>query len=181
MADFQIALEDLLAYEGGYSNNSNDAGGETVFGIARVFWPGWPGWPLVDVLKREHQNLVELNHALRADVGVMAQVGVFYHTNYWYFDKLESQVVANKMLDMEVNFGKGSAIRMLQEGLVKLGHRIDVDGRLGSDTLTVLQNEKEPEVLRALRALSALHRIHRILSRPDQVQFAEGWAWRDAA
>lgn len=181
MADFKQALSELLDYEGGYSNNSADAGGETVFGISRHYNPAWSGWPRVDVLKREHQNLVELNVALRADPGVTASVEEFYRTQYWQFDSIPSQVVASKLLDMEVNFGKGSAVRILQEGLVRLGYKLDIDGSLGPGTLNALQKAKEPDVLHSLRAYSALARIHKIVRNPDQVQFAEGWAWRDAA
>ena len=36
-----------------YSNNPQDAGGETVWGIARNKHPEWGGWPIVDQLKNQ--------------------------------------------------------------------------------------------------------------------------------
>jgi lysozyme family protein len=181
MADFNIALQELLDYEGGYSNNAHDAGGETVFGIARRWQPSWLGWQIVDQLKTLHTNLVDLNAALKADPQITLAVQAFYRSKFWNFDKVPSQLVANKMLEMEINFGPGSAVKILQQGLVRLGHSITLDGSLGPQTLNLLQTEKEPDLLHALRAYSALYRVHRIQAQPDQIEFIEGWLWRDTA
>ena len=167
MADFSQALDALLVDEGGYSNQSGDAGGETVFGISRHFNPAWSGWSFVDALKKTHQNLVELNRALADDPNVRTAVQSFYRSLYWNFDTVASQQVANKLLSMEVNFGKGSAVRILQEGLVRLGYHVEVDGSMGKQTLETLQKAKEQDVLHALRAYSVFYRIHRILSKLD--------------
>src|ERR1700679_1221990 len=113
MADFPTALAVLLVDEGGYENNPADAGGETVFGIARHFNPAWSGWSFVDELKKVHQNLVDLNKALSDDPNVKQATENFYRSLYWNFDSVQSQAVANKLLGMEVNFGKGSAVRIL--------------------------------------------------------------------
>lgn len=179
MANFDVALADLLAFEGGYSNNAADAGGETYAGIARNFNPNWLGWMLIDGLRPQHPNLVDFNHALSANADVQLAVGQFYRQKFWNFDSIPSQAVANKMLEMEVNFGPGTAVHILQQGLVRLGHSISVDGSLGPATLTILQNENEPNLLHALRAYSALYRVHRVMAHPDQIQFIDGWLWRD--
>jgi lysozyme family protein len=181
MADFTIALNELLSYEGGYSNNAADAGGETVYGIARKWQPNWPGWVLVDSLKTQRPNLVDLNAALKADSQVQLAVQQFYRQKFWNFDKVPSQLVANKMFEMEINFGPGSAVRILQQGLVRLGHAIALDGSLGPATLALLQTQNEPDTLHALRTYSVLYRMHRVLAQPDQIQFLEGWVWRDCS
>lgn len=181
MADFQIALNELLNFEGAYSNNSDDAGGLTVFGIARKYNPNWLGWHLIDSLRVSYPNLVELNAALKADAQVQLAVSQFYRTKYWNFDKVPSQLVANKMFEMEVNFGTGTAVRILQQGLIRLGHSISIDGSLGPSTLALLTNTNEPELMHALRAYAALYRVHRVLAQPSQAEFIEGWLWRDTA
>lgn len=181
MADFKVALTALLGEEGGYANNPHDAGGETVFGITRRFDPNWSGWSQVDTLKRSHPNLVEFNQALQSDPTIQKAVADFYRQSYWNFDSLESQTVANKLLEIEVNFGKGSGTRILQEALARLGFAVEVDGSFGPRTLQALLKAKEPEVLHGLRAYSALYRVHRIMTHPDQIVFAEGWLWRDTA
>lgn len=181
MANFDIALKELLGEEGGYANNSSDAGGETVYGIARNFNKTWIGWQVIDQLKQQHSNLKDLNSALDADAQLQLAVSQFYKQAYWNFDNIQSQLVANKMLEMEVNFGKGSAVRMLQQGLIRLGYPVALDGSLGPGTYSAMSDAKEPELLHALRAYSALHRIHVIQAHPDQIQFADGWIWRDTA
>lgn len=181
MANFDIALKELLGEEGGYANNPSDAGGETVFGIARRFNPLWIGWQLVDPLKQLHSNLKDLNEALANDTQLQSAVSAFYRQAYWNFDNVASQLVANKLFEMEVNFGKGSAVKILQQGLVRLGHAVNLDGSLGPSTYSAMSNAKEPELLHALRAYSVLHRIHVIQAHPDQIVNAEGWVFRDTA
>ena len=39
MADFNDAFDETMGHEGGYVNDSNDAGGETYRGISRRFNP----------------------------------------------------------------------------------------------------------------------------------------------
>jgi lysozyme family protein len=80
-----------------------------------------------------------------------------------------------------VNFGKGSAVKILQQGLIRLGHPVHLDGSLGPATYSAMSNAEEPDLLHALRAYSALHRIHVIQAHPDQIVNAEGWSWRDAS
>ncbi len=181
MANFDLALKELLNEEGGYVNNSADAGGETVFGIARAYNRQWVGWALVDNHRSQHANLVELNRALAADVTLMNFVADFYRHKFWSFDDIASQAAAQKLLEMEVNFGQGTAVKILQQGLVRLGHNIGMDGVMGQATLAAAENTKEPDLLHALRAFSALYRVHRVLARPDQMEFIEGWLWRDTA
>lgn len=178
MADFKQALDNLIGEEGGYVNNPHDAGGETVFGIARASHPQWAGWPLVDALKRQFSNLVDLNRQLKESATVQDAVQSFYRAEYWSFDSVESQAVANKLLSIDVLFGRGHGTQILQTALVRLGFHIDVDGQLGAKTLNALQKAKEPDILHALRTYSALYIAHRLIDKPDQVVFAEGWFWR---
>jgi lysozyme family protein len=181
MADFTIALALLLTDEGGYSNTAADSGGETVYGISRHYNPMWLGWQFVDAHKARTTNLKELNAALDADINLQAAVAAFYRQQFWNFDAVSSQAVANKLFSMEVNFGRGGAVRILQQGLVRLGHNIALDGSLGPSTYTAITNTNEPDLLHMLRAYAALHRVQVIQAHPDQIQFAEGWLIRDTA
>ena len=53
MADFMKAYLKMAPVEGLYSNDPDDPGGETVYGVARVFWPKWSGWSIVDAAKKQ--------------------------------------------------------------------------------------------------------------------------------
>ena len=181
MADFNIALQELLTFEGGYSNNPADSGGETYAGISRRWNPTWLGWSFVDAARKNITNIVTLNAFLLHDVNLQTAVAAFYKQKYWNFDTIPYQSVANKMFEMEINFGAGSAVRIIQQALVRLGARLNLDGSLGPSTLAAIQTQKEPDLLHGLRAYSALARYHLVASNPDQVQFLEGWLWRDTA
>ena len=52
MANFNIEFEKLILAEGGYVNDSDDAGGETYLGISRKNNPNWSGWKLIDSIKK---------------------------------------------------------------------------------------------------------------------------------
>jgi lysozyme family protein len=52
MADIKIAFELIVGYEGLYSNDKNDTGGETVLGLTRKYEPNWQGWVIVDAAKK---------------------------------------------------------------------------------------------------------------------------------
>lgn len=179
MATFETAYSNLIALEGGYSNNPHDAGGETFAGITRSNNPIWPGWLIIDAAKPQHPNIVDLNKTLFANTTLVQYLKSFYEQQYWNFDSLTSQPVADKLFAMEVNFGKGTAVRILQQALAKLGHNIVQDGSLGAQTLEITSKVPEDIMLQYLRAFSALFRFHRVQAKPDQATFLEGWLIRD--
>lgn len=180
MATFETAYDNLILLEGGYSNNSHDAGGETFAGITRTFNPIWPGWPIIDLTKPQHPNIVDLNKTLFANPTIVQYLKNFYEQQYWNFDSIASQKVADKLFAMEVNFGKGTAVRILQQALAKLGHNIVQDGSLGPKTLALVSTTEEDKMLQYLRAYSVLYRFHRVQAKPDQAVFLEGWLIRDS-
>jgi lysozyme family protein len=92
MADFNIAVKLVLVHEGGYSPGlADDPGGETNFGIA----------------KRWHPELDIKNLTAQ-------QASDIYHKEYWTFDALEDQQLANCALDCAVNQGPAVAKQFLQ-------------------------------------------------------------------
>jgi lysozyme family protein len=117
MADYLIAIKPVLAVEGGYANDPNDRGGETFRGIARKFWTNWGGWKYVDVKDFKNPILNDL---------VMS----FYKVNFWNpigGDKINSQPIANILVDSAVNEGISPAIKRAEVivGLPETGHISD--------------------------------------------------------
>ncbi len=45
---FDIAVDQTLDHEGTWSNDPNDTGRETVFGVSRGNFSNWAGWKIVD-------------------------------------------------------------------------------------------------------------------------------------
>ncbi len=122
MADFWIADKRTSKAEGFYSNNPNDAGGETVWGIARKRNPHWAGWVIVD----EYRRKPGFPGNMRNDVNLYRLRGEFYKSEFWdkiYGDRIQSQKVAEEKYDTAVNMGVSIAVRFSQKqaGLPETG------------------------------------------------------------
>ena len=133
-ADFETALRYVLPYEGFYSNNANDPGGETIYGIARTKHPEWTGWKQVD----EARTKPDFPACLRNDPGIISLMFGFYRTVFWDgagYDKLVSQRLANLVFDMAINQGPQAAGETLQLSLLLFRFTVLADGKIGPATI----------------------------------------------
>ncbi len=113
MANYKKAIIKTLGYEGGYVNDPDDNGGETFKGISRKFHPAWGGWVLIDDLKKKpgFPKGITINPMLNG------LVQVFYKVEFWNKvggDGLNSQEIANLLVDSAVNEGIVPAIKRAQ-------------------------------------------------------------------
>ena len=149
MAQFSKAYAILRPLEGAYSNDPNDRGGETYKGIARKKQPAWPGWELIDAA-REYSDFPDTleRPALREKLRPL--VFAFYKETQWdtfHGDLIESQAVAEELLEAGVNLGLVTAGQFLQRALNHYNGRrlpvleydqLEVDGAIGPKTRAVL-------------------------------------------
>ncbi|MCI4437291.1 MAG: hypothetical protein JHC33_10840 [Ignisphaera sp.] len=129
MAEFGPAVTKTLKIEGGYSNNPNDAGGPTNFGIT------------LGLLMSLGKHGGDLNHDGSVnieDVKFMTQQDALniYKQLYWHGDNITSQAIAEKNFDMGVNIGVSNAAKLLQKALNQLGQLVEIDGNIGPATIT---------------------------------------------
>ncbi len=171
MNNFPYAIEPLLKSEGGYVKDPSDPGGETYAGISRKSWPNWLGWKMISAIqtKKTGQKFSQLDN----------EVKEFYYTNYWIknnLDKIDNSEIAAAALDTVVNHGKGPSL--LQQTLQKVGQPVNVDGKIGPDTLMHI-NATPPKVF-----LSTLYTIRKsyyqglIADNPELGKFMDGWLSR---
>jgi len=149
MSDSTIAISKTLVHEGGYTNSSSDPGGETNFGIS----------------KREYPNLDIKNLT-------QAQAIEIYKEGYWknLYSQIESQAVAEKLFDLGVLFGVGTAITILQ---LTLG--VVQDGMFGSGTLTAVNQAEEMTLLKSFKGNLATHAFNVVTAKPQERIFIQGW------
>ena len=152
--NFRKAFELIInGYEGKYSNDKDDPGGETYKGIARNMNKNFEGWGIIDS-QRERNNFPEI---LESDGKLQQSVMNFYKKNYWdkfWGDKV-GEITGIELFDQGVNFGTGRAIEHLQRSLNILNNRqklymdIKVDGAMGNQTFEVYKNccSKQGEIL----------------------------------
>lgn len=118
MAKFIDAYKKVLNNEGIYSNDPDDAGGETYKGISRKANPNWDGWISIDAIKKAHPTTFK--GILKKTPELEKKVQELYKDKYWdcfELDDVSSQLVAEQMFDTAVNQGQTAAIKFAQRVL----------------------------------------------------------------
>lgn len=183
---FEKAFSYTIKYEGGYVNDPNDYGGETIGGISRVYWPQWDGWPVVDAAKSQPNFPKSLynNEALKQSVRD------FYRTNFWNKvkgDELDkrSEEVAAEAFDAGVNMGTSRAGKFIQIALNIFNRNgasygeIAEDGAIGPATLRAYNAfmDKDDESLMIKGQLIQRGSFYGGRAKEDssQERFIRGW------
>jgi len=183
MADFNIAYNITKEFEGGYSNDPDDAGGETYKGVARKFNPTWDGWIIID-------NTTNID-TLKNNKDLQENVEVFYKAMYWdkfQGDLIPNQEIANELFDNAVNMGVNRSVTFLQKSLNVLNRNqknyndIIEDGIFGNNTLKTLHKylnyDKPNLILKVMNILQGAHYINYMKKSPSQEKYARGWLSR---
>jgi lysozyme family protein len=151
MATFEEAVNNTLQWEGKYTWDPNDPGGETNWGIS----------------KRDHPN---------EDIKNMTvdRAKAIYREGYWkdLYGEISLQPVANKLFDMGVNMGVGTAVRILQFAL-----GVTVDGLFGVNTLAAVNNAGAALLAPYKQAL-VQHYQDIVARNPNEAKFLMGWLRR---
>jgi lysozyme family protein len=156
VSDIKISITKTLAHEGGYVNNPADKGGPTKYGITQADMPG-----------QDMQNLA-LDTAI-----------AYYQAHYVkpLYTSILSQDVLDKLFDMGVLFGVGTATLILQRCLGVP----NPDAQLGPITLAHINGESSDDVMHAYRAALAQHVIDVYKANPQDGVFLKGWLNRIAS
>lgn len=126
MAEFKIAFNRTNRFEGFYSNDPKDSGGETLYGISRLKGAPFPEfWKLVD----EYKKKSNFPNNMKSEPKFMRMIEGWYKKNYWdtvRLDEVRSQRIANQLYDISVNKGAGTAKRFAGQ-LVNVSTNIVTD------------------------------------------------------
>jgi lysozyme family protein len=127
-SSFKRAFKQIIeVFEGKYSNDADDPGGETYKGISRKMNENFEGWKIIDKYKggKNYPNILE------EDKNLAGMVEGFYKKNYW--DQFQGddlgEETGEEMFDQSVNLGVKRAVEHLQRSLNILNNR----GRLYPD------------------------------------------------
>lgn len=175
MADFDIALKRTGMFEwggrpdGDFSNDPDDPGGGTCWGIAEATarQDGYNG----DMKKLPYERAQRI-----------------YRRNYWIpiqGDWILYQTIANHVFDCGVNMGTGTAIRMLQtclNDLFDLG--LVRDGVCGKKTLDSMNSMNAANMKALLDSFLEARKSRYetlIINNPNLEKFRAGWMKRCVA
>jgi lysozyme family protein len=167
-------ISEVIAIEGGYSNDPSDSGGETNYGITfRV--------------ARKHGYTGEMNLMPRS---IAERI---YEETYWYdpgfYDvSMVYQRVGRELFDTGINMGVGKAAEFLQMALNGLNREekdyadVDEDGDIGPATIKALALFKsvrgasgELVLLKALNCLQGARYIELSRVRQKDEKYVYGW------
>jgi lysozyme family protein len=152
MADFKTAVLITLKNEGGYVDNPLDPGGATNMGV-------------------EQRDLPDIDiKSLTQDQAI-----AFYQERYWkpLYSQIEDQGVANKLFDMGVLFGIGTAVMNIQTAL-----DIMADGIFGPETLQSTNGADPASLLSAFKTLLVTRALYIGQTKPSERVFVAGWIRR---
>lgn len=174
---FLTALKLVLNFEGGYSNDASDRGGETNYGIT------------AGTLSSAHaRGIVGHTNVKKLTSGEVASI---YRKMYWepaqcptLFSPLDIL-----MFDAAVNHGVGGAVKLLQETINAISRttEVDVDGGFGPHTrkaynewLDVIRRSSSPQEIKDMICLAyisqRMEKFDRIADKDaSQRKFLRGW------
>ncbi len=136
MAIFEPALQLVLKHEGLLSEDSDDPGGVTKFGISLRFYRQKIK---VDAMPDDIRDLT-FNDA--ADI---------YKKYFWdtqLYNEIQSQKIANKLFDLSINCGITTANAFIQRAINRFSpaSSLVIDGHVGDKTLDAVNSMQEDKV-----------------------------------
>ena len=150
--NFDTAFDKLIGFEGGYSNDKDDPGGATRYGIT-------------EQVARENGYSGSMRE-LPLDFAKAV-----YKRKYWDAVQADSlpPAVRYAVFDSAVNSGPGQATRWLQRAL-----GVKDDGVIGPRTIKALSEQQPDGLLRRFLG----QRLVFLTTLPNWPAFAKGWARR---
>ena len=151
---FLKAVDFTLHWEGGASDDPDDPGGPTRFGISQRQYPD------LDIAALTREEAVAI-----------------YHRDFWQkyaYGRISSEHIACRLFDLAVNVGPFRAHCMLQIALNRSGVRVNIDGIIGPRTLWAVNHHPVPGYVSAELRLAAI-RYYVSLERD---RYERGWIRR---
>jgi lysozyme family protein len=167
MADFKTAFLITIdpEHEGGYQDMTNDSGN----------WTG--GHVGVGELKGTKYG-ISAHEFPNEDIKNLTvdRAAEIYQQGYWKqnYSSIQDQHIANKLFDLGVLFGVGTATKVLQTTL----GLISVDGIFGPGSLEATNQAEPVKLLAAYKTGMVSHALGVIQAKPEKRPFFADWVRR---
>lgn len=165
---FLKALDYILAFEGGKSDDKVDRGGRTNFGITQMVFSKW----LADN-ELEDKSVYDI-------LGEEVEAIYFIYWNESRAAQIEDEKVATYLFDIAVNSGCRRSSLIAQKALRTLGITLTADGIIGTVTLGLMNSEvvNKTSLLTAMVS-ERIKFIDKIIANDSsQKRFEKGWKRR---
>jgi lysozyme family protein len=120
-----------------------------------------------------HKASGNFPHNLELDTELQGLVVAFYRQNFWIYDEIEDQAIANKLFDLAVNVGKVHSNKIVQKCV-----QVDPDGFLGPQTILAINATCSGSLLPAIKTEAAEYYKDIVKSHPQDAIFLKGWLAR---
>lgn len=181
MATFGIAEKETSLIEGGYVNDPDDPGKETICGVSRRYHPDLELWTIVDSYTDKHDSV--------KDHRVQTLLHEFYKKKFWdcyLADYICDQSIANEIYDSGVIVGQERAAKWVQTALNVLNRSgkvyadLKIDGKFGAKTLNTLNaaikhHGEKNNILKLLNAYLGSYFSFKCEENESKEKYIHGW------
>lgn len=163
MLNFEYAVSIIFAKEGfdQVTNDPNDTGGLTKWGISKKAFPGY------DIENLTFQEAKDI-----------------YKKYYWAplgCEYIHSDKIAMELFDFGVNAGPSTAVKCIQRALNLIQYPVQADGRMGPYTVQKINEailNYEQSLFMGLIGFEFMHYYALVQQDPKQLKFIRGWLAR---
>lgn len=169
---FDYAFNATLGMEGVYSDDEDDRGGRTKYGIIEAVFKSAIRRGLIRPVKADIRDLS------------VEDAKTIYRAEYWdklRLDEVSDITIAAEIFDTAVNMGVNAATLICQRALNYLGESLDEDGRMGPRTLNALNrwSQKDRRALFVcLNGFQFQRYVAIVEGDKSQRKFVRGWTKR---
>lgn len=169
--NFKEYFDRMMKWEGGYSNNSNDPGGETIYGIT----------------KKNHPEVFnKVITAIRNRQDPWPIVMDFYYKEYWlpyakFFTDYKYDPILFEIMEIAMNMGKNMAIRIVQISCNIFDQECKVDSIFGEKTAKACMlayNKYGEPFINCINVLQGMRYFTLALKNDNLYTFLRGWMGR---
>jgi len=167
---FNYSVTIVLSHEGGLSDDSDDPGGITNFGITAQF--------LIDN-KMFLKKYDAITYIEKMNDNTAKSIYKTYFWDRYHYNLIEPLQIATKIFDMCVNMGNVEAHKIVQRSINKMSHdQLLVDGIIGSKTITAINALPDTYLHEELREESKKFYTNLAEENPKLAKFLTGWLKR---
>jgi lysozyme family protein len=161
MADFKIAIANVFSPDNEgqtYTNDPNDAGGETKFGVSKAAFPD------VDIANLTYDSASKI-----------------WLDNFWTPNRLgeiNNQELANKLLNMVGNSNPRVVVKQFQTAISICGTFVTADGLIGTATIQAANACNSMYLLSVFKLQRIGYYVDLVNKNSSQLTYLKGWVAR---